>query len=333
MSSSQSRLVRAIHEDRPGDRWKTYLREYAEAYERWFLAEGEWNRPTYLTSRRMLRYYMPEMIDLYDELVELAGGGDRIARILSLYKPTPFMSGCSQVVWTGEEPILIRNYDYSPALWEAAFWSAQWLDKRIIFASDCLWGALDGMNEDGLVVSLSFGGRKILGDGFGIPIVLRYLLEICENTEEALLELTNIPINMAYNVTIVDQEGSYATAWLAPDRDPIIRRWPISTNHQETNDWPEYVSRAGSVEREKHLAAILGDPRETPNSLKNYFLHPPLYQTNFQKAYGTLYTAIYYPWSRSVEYHWPQASMRQSFDNFEEKEFWVHFYDFDLWEI
>ena len=37
--------------------------------------------------------------------------------------------------------------------------------------SDCLWGLLDGMNDDGLGVSLTFGGRRVLGDGFGIPIV------------------------------------------------------------------------------------------------------------------------------------------------------------------
>ena len=49
--------------------------------------------------------------------------------------------------------------------------------------SDLLWGLLDGMNEDGLAVSLTFGGRQDVGDGFGIPLVLRYVLETCATVE------------------------------------------------------------------------------------------------------------------------------------------------------
>ena len=30
------------------------------------------------------------------------------------------------------------------------------------------------MNEYGLVVALSFGGSREVGDGFGIPLILRY---------------------------------------------------------------------------------------------------------------------------------------------------------------
>ena len=44
------------------------------------------------------------------------------------------------------------------------------------------------MNDDGLAVSLTFGGRRVLGDGFGIPIVLRYLLETCGTVEEARVD-------------------------------------------------------------------------------------------------------------------------------------------------
>ena len=47
--------------------------------------------------------------------------------------------------------------------------------------SDCLWGLLDGVNDAGLAVSLTFGGRRDVGDGFGIPIVVRYLLEVCSD--------------------------------------------------------------------------------------------------------------------------------------------------------
>jgi predicted choloylglycine hydrolase len=57
---------------------------------------------------------MPELESTYDELVELAGGGDLAARFLSLYRPPPFLTACSQGVWRGAEPALVRNYDYDP---------------------------------------------------------------------------------------------------------------------------------------------------------------------------------------------------------------------------
>ena len=53
------------------------------------------------------------------------------------------------------------------------------LERRVIGTSDCLWGLLDGVNDAGLAVSLTFRGRRVLGDGFGIPIVVD-LLEVCE---------------------------------------------------------------------------------------------------------------------------------------------------------
>ena len=59
--------------------------------------------------------------------------------------------------------------------------------------SDCLWGLLDGMNDAGLAVSLTFGGRRALGDGFGIPLVVRYLLETCDDVAEARETLARLP--------------------------------------------------------------------------------------------------------------------------------------------
>lgn len=63
---------------------------------------------------------MPELLPTYQRLVELADGGDLESRFLSLYQPTPDLTGCSQAVWTRDQPRLIRNYDYDPSMWEAA---------------------------------------------------------------------------------------------------------------------------------------------------------------------------------------------------------------------
>jgi predicted choloylglycine hydrolase len=186
---------RSIEELELGERWRAVFEERWPHYREWFLREGEEaRRPSYATSARMLRAHMPELVPAYERVVELAGGGDLAARMLSLYQPPPFLAACSQGAWTREGgPLLARNYDYAPSRFEGLVWSTRLLDRRVIGMSDCLWGLLDGMNDAGLAVSLTFGGRQVLGDGFGIPIVTRYVLETCTTVEEARVTLARLP--------------------------------------------------------------------------------------------------------------------------------------------
>ena len=65
----------------------------------------------------------PSWCPAYEHVVELAGGGDLAARMLSLYKPPPYLAACSQGVWTREGgPMLVRNYDYAPSRFEGIVW-------------------------------------------------------------------------------------------------------------------------------------------------------------------------------------------------------------------
>ena len=54
--------------------------------------------------------------------------------------------------------------------------------------------------------------------GIGVPLILRYVLQTCETAAEAEAALRRIPTHMSYNVTVVDAERRYLTAYLAPDR-------------------------------------------------------------------------------------------------------------------
>ena len=147
---------RAIEELDLGPRWQAVFEELWPEYRSWFLLEGEEARPTYATSTRMLREHMPELVPAHERVVELAGGGDLAARMLACFSPPPFLAACSQGVWLGDGgPQLARNYDYAPARLEGIAWSTR-MCKRVIGMSDCLWGLLDGMNEHGLAVSLTF---------------------------------------------------------------------------------------------------------------------------------------------------------------------------------
>lgn len=309
MSSSSSEppqhLFRAVREDAPGDAWRAHFERFWPAYERWFLKEGDAARPSLAQARAALVRHMPALVPTWERLVELAGGGERVARCLSLYRPTPFLMGCSQAVLTKDEPILVRNYDYTPELWEGTLLSTAWNGRRVVAMSDCLWGALDGMNDAGVAVALAFGGRRVVGDGFGMPLVLRYVLERASTTAEAERIVRRMPTNMAYNVTVVDAEGRFFTAELAPDRPPVVHQRAYATNHQKIRDWPEYVGATSSVERESYLAGRLSDKMEASTALVDAFLEPPLLSPHFCRGFGTLYTAVYHPRRGAIEVRWP----------------------------
>jgi predicted choloylglycine hydrolase len=100
--------------------------------------------------------------------------------MLSHWSMPPFGPACSQAVVNGGVRALIRNYDYHPDLFEQVVMSTRLRGRDVLGTSDCLWGLLDGTNANGLAVSLAFGGGRGWGPGFGIPLDVRYLLEISD---------------------------------------------------------------------------------------------------------------------------------------------------------
>lgn len=271
-----------------------------------------------MASLRALRTHMPELLPTYERLVELAGGTDRVARLLSLWCPTPYLTACSQATWLRDTPILVRNYDYHPVLWDAVQLASRWTGKRVLGMSDSLWGLLDGVNDDGLAISLAFGGRKTVGVGFGMPLILRYVLETCRTVREGVAVLRRVPSHMSYNVTLLDAEGASETVYVAPDRPLSIATFPCATNHQQQIDWPAFAESTGSAGREQHLIAGLHDATVTADEFVARFLAPPLYQSSFARGWGTLYTAVYESHARGMALHWAGFSLQQSIESFQE---------------
>ena len=259
---------------------------------------------------------MPEIVPLYDELSELAGGGDLASRFLSFYCPPPYLSGCSQAIWTGEEPVMVRNYDYNPKAFDSLILRTGWQGRQVIGTSDGLWGLVDGMNDAGLAISLTFGGRRVVGEGFGVPLILRYVLQTCTTAEEAGAALARIPTHMSYNVTVLDAKRRYLTAMLAPDRDAIITHAAVATNHQENVEWVSHARFTATVERERFLLQRLTLHRDPEEKFISAFLKPPLYSTAFDAGFGTLYTAVYRPRKGQMEIRWPGTVWPMSFDEF-----------------
>lgn len=309
----------ALDQTQPDAGFAKLFRRAWPQYRRWWLQEGEEARPSYLASRRALAKHMPEMLPAWERLCELAGGGDIESRFLSLYCPPPYLSACSQAVWPGHEPLLVRNYDYDPRAFDALLLRTNWLGRHTVLGmSDCLIGLLDGVNEAGLAVSLTFGGQRLVGVGFGIPIVMRYVLETCASATDAGRALARIPSHMAYNVTALDARGERVTVMIAPGGDAVITKAPVATNHQQAVSWHSHARATASVERERFLLRRLTLHPEPADRFIAEFLRPPLYSTAFEHGFGTLYTAAYWPGRASLSLEWPGESWNLSVAEFAE---------------
>ena len=307
--------MHAITEAEPGPQWQELFATVWPGYRSWYLSEGESARPDLQTCQRMLQRHMPELVPTWHRLVDLAGGDQLAARMLTQWDPPRFLPGCSQAVLTAPRPALLRNYDYSLDLFERVVYSSAFTGRRVLGTGDCLWGLLDGMNDAGLAVSLAFGGRSGSAPGFGVPLVLRYLLEVATCTEHATGLLRDLPVSMAYNLTMVDRAGQAVTAFVAPGQRPELSDLAAATNHRgRTPEHPEHAHRFRSVERQDLLLRLL-EERVGVAELGDRLLESPLHSTDFAHAFGTLYTAVYQPADGTVEYLWPGDRWRRTFSS------------------
>ncbi|MEC9367175.1 MAG: C45 family peptidase [Pseudomonadota bacterium] len=299
-------IFRALHEAKPGKKWRELFRAYWPAYRKWFEAAS--CGPDYKTCRKALREHMPELVPVHDRLRRLVGADETMSRFLSFYCPPAYAVACSQAVWPGPEPLLVRNYDYRPDCFDAIVLGTGWGGKQVVGVTDCLFGLLDGINEDGLAVSLTFGGRSAVGEGFAIPLILRYILQTCTTAAEAAEVLVRIPSHMAYNVTALDEHGGRATVSVGPDREAEVTDAPVATNHQRGYEEEARSRAADTQHREDFLLGQLFEQRPDQQAFCAAFLAPPLRSRAFSRGFGTLYTAAYRPRDRSMELMWPGTS-------------------------
>ena len=308
-----------------GPKWKRLFDKFWTGYRTWFLSKDTVNTPDLQTSQEALKKYMPKMWPTYVHLCTVTNADASIARFLTGFQPPAYISACAQAVIKADEIQLVRNYDYHPDLLEGTILLSKWNDHKVIGTSDCLIGIVDGMNDAGVCVSLTFGGRKEVGYGFGIPFILRYVLEFCANTTEAVKVLKSIPSHMSYNVTVVDKTGASKTVQLAPDKAPLVTNDAFATNHQGTIDWPGNAQFNQTIKRYNFIKNYLKSKNIKANELAKAFLHSPLYNTKFSEGFGTLYTSVYQPENLLMKVLWPNVSIERSFDNFAEENILIQY--------
>ncbi|WP_319413651.1 C45 family peptidase [uncultured Cohaesibacter sp.] len=295
----------AISESIPAQKWRDRFSESWPRYRNWYLSEGEDARPSLEMARDAVRHHMPELLQIYDRVCNLVEDDPLAQRALSLYRTPPIITGCSVALAPTETPILVRNYDLTPDFFEGTVLHSRWLELDVIATSEGWIGCLDGVNSDGLAVALTFGGRLTHGeDGFQTPLLLRYVLETCSTTKQAIKTLQRLPAQMVSNVMVLDKSGDHAVVYLSPDREMSFRKVPIATNHQLLLEWPEGNQASETAERAEKLALLRADGIQLEAFIEE-FHRKPLYRTDYDMGLGTLYTVVIRPEDQIVEYRWP----------------------------
>jgi predicted choloylglycine hydrolase len=316
------KTFRFLVEDHPGDAWRERFVTSWPATRRWYLKDGLDTRPSLEACDQAFDRHLPELKPMWRHLCALAGDGDLESRVLSLWSPPSIFDGCSVAVTHDGGPLLIRNYDFAPSRTGSEILYTHWSGRRVIGVNEASWGLLDGMNDAGLAVCLTFGGRPVCGEAFSVVLVLRYVLETCRTAAEAADRVLRLRTAVQQNVVVLDASGAHFTALMGPDRDTRLWQTSVTTNHPGGVEWPEHAAKVRTIERFEYLCAHLGAP-----AIEEHFLSPTLYSTGYTTGFGTVYTVSYRPDRGEAVFAWPGKTIRQSFDSFSPTEVTLDFVD------
>ncbi|EDP64397.1 hypothetical protein BAL199_09248 [alpha proteobacterium BAL199] len=130
----------------------------------WYKGAGRGDPPTAVECRVALHRYLPELLPHYDRVCAMVGRDELDHCILSHYRPPPEAAGCTLALWHGEGgPALVRQQDFPLDMVSDRFEMTDWSGRRVIGKAQRPWGGLhDGINDDGLVVTSTFGGAPVL---------------------------------------------------------------------------------------------------------------------------------------------------------------------------
>jgi predicted choloylglycine hydrolase len=248
-------------------------------------------------ARRIVGELLPELLPVLDRLVEVVDRPGAATMLSHLALKSPF-AACTQ---TSVDGMLLRNYDFEAALCDRLIVRSNFL-RPVLGMNDVLWGMLDGVNDAGLAVSLTYGGRPDFAPGLSVLLVVRYLLETCDTVAEAWKAIRRLPFATVQNLTLVDRSEAMSV-YVGPGREATPAPEVCVTNHQDRPVPPEQERATATEARQRALRNV------------EHLLRPPVY-VPFNGTFGTLYTAIYRPAEGRVTYLWPDDRIEQSLTDF-----------------
>ncbi|MTI79712.1 MAG: linear amide C-N hydrolase [Firmicutes bacterium] len=117
----------------------------------------------------------------------------------------------------------------------------------------------DGVNEHGLAIGLTFIYPTIIKPGLNAGMLVRYILEKCKTTKEALESLQKLPIASSQTLTMIDKTADMAVVECNCEKTSVIKSkyFVFSTNHFVSDEMKKYqfdgIDDVHSHERHKTL--------------------------------------------------------------------------------
>lgn len=156
--------------------------------------------------------YYPEVLEEMKGIAEGQNSSyeDFYTFLLSMYC-FEFDNHCTCIAMKNHNNILFgRNSDFLVSLEKLYMNCLYHLDHAYAFNGNTtsFIEIEDGINEYGLAVGLTFIYPTIIKAGFNAGILVRYLLEKCKTTEEAIEKLKELPIASQQTLTLADKTGN-----------------------------------------------------------------------------------------------------------------------------
>jgi predicted choloylglycine hydrolase len=173
--------------------------------------------------RKQIETFCPGLLE------EIQGCADSVgiplAQVIYFFETYIHVNHCSHFVLlpaiTADQHLLVgRNYDFSDTMDDLALMTTRVTGKYAHIGSPSLWfGRNDGMNEHGLVVTMSAGGIPVgrrqgmtppIQAGFMFWALVRALLEQCRTVDEGVALIERFPCTGNPIVLLADQQGNAA---------------------------------------------------------------------------------------------------------------------------
>lgn len=154
-----------------------------------------------------------------------------------------------------------RNYDFLLRFKKFTESSLICPDNKLAYVSqsDVFIGREDGINEAGLAIAMTTVIGKEKKYGVNFYFIVRYILEHCQTTAEAIDIITNVDTSQSNNFLIADKSGSLAVVEKSPRKYAVRKSEDMifCTNHflSETMK-DEQTEKPGWSKTEERLKTI-----------------------------------------------------------------------------
>ncbi len=164
--------------------------------------------------KSIYRKYYPELLE---EIQGVADGQQLPAGIIetilfNMYC-VQFENRCTCFAFhTTDETVFARNSDFLVNLEKLNMNCLYSLDGSFAFNGNttAYIEIEDGINEYGLAAGLCFIYPKPVKPGFNAGMLIRYILEKCRTTDDAITALGHLPIASSQTITLADRSGHIA---------------------------------------------------------------------------------------------------------------------------